>query len=70
MFDTQTQRPSVSAKPDGELYGTQHTNGGKVVIFAGALPIISNGSVTEAVGVSVGTLFQDISFAEAAMGCP
>jgi uncharacterized protein GlcG (DUF336 family) len=67
IFDTATQTLSVKARPGDELYGIQHSNGGKVVIFGGGLPIIRNGSVIGAVGVSAGTVIQDNSVAEAAI---
>ena len=45
--------------PGGPLYGIQHTNGGKIVIFGGGEPLLINGSVAGALGVSGGTLEED-----------
>ena len=45
--------------PGGPLYGIQHTNGGKIVIFGGGEPLLVNGSMAGAVGVSGGTLEED-----------
>ena len=52
-----------SGKP---LFGIQDSNAGKVVIFAGGVPVRANGNVVGAVGASAGTVEQDLAVAEAA----
>lgn len=47
------------AAPGGELYGIQHTNGGRIVIFGGGVPITRSGAVIGGFGVSGGTAAQD-----------
>lgn len=47
------------AAPGGELYGIQHTNGGRIVIFGGGVPLIVNGNVVGGVGVSGGNAEED-----------
>lgn len=48
------------AKPGGSLYGIQHTNGGKIVIFGGGEPLVnSKGEIVGGLGVSGGTAEQD-----------
>jgi uncharacterized protein GlcG (DUF336 family) len=47
------------ATPGGSLYGIQHTNNGKIVIFGGGDPLIYNGSIVGGLGVSGGTEEQD-----------
>jgi uncharacterized protein GlcG (DUF336 family) len=47
------------AQPGGELYGIQNTNGGKIVIFGGGIPLMRGGRVIGAIGVSGGSEKQD-----------
>jgi uncharacterized protein GlcG (DUF336 family) len=54
-----------AAKPGGALFGIEVTNGG-LVIFGGGIPLVdAAGAVVGAVGVSAGTVPQDITVAEA-----
>jgi uncharacterized protein GlcG (DUF336 family) len=48
------------------LFGIAQSNGGKVVIFGGGLPIAIGATIIGAVGTSAGTVEQDIAVAEAA----
>lgn len=50
------------ALPDGPLYGIQNTNGGKIVIFGGGDPLVKDGVLVGAIGVSGGTAQQDTEF--------
>lgn len=52
------------SQPGGDLYGIQHTNEGKIVIFGGGIPIIHNGKVIGGLGVSGGSEAQDTALAE------
>jgi uncharacterized protein GlcG (DUF336 family) len=55
-------------QPGAELYGLEHTSGG-LVAFGGGVPIIRNGTIigaVGAVGVSAGSVDQDVTVAEAA----
>jgi uncharacterized protein GlcG (DUF336 family) len=54
------------AQPGREAYGIQHSNGGRVVIFAGGVPIQRGAQVIGAVGVSGGVGEQDAIIADAA----
>lgn len=47
------------ARPNGELYGIQFTNGGRIVIFGGGDPLNVNGETVGGIGVSGGTNEQD-----------
>ena len=58
-----TQLKSLS-QPGGELYGIQHTNGGKIVVFGGGVPIRCGGKVIGGLGVSGGSESQDTALAE------
>lgn len=52
------------AQPGGALYGIQHTNNGRIVIFGGGIPIMSNGQCIGGLGVSGGSEEQDTALAE------
>ena len=54
-----------AAAPDGPLYGIEVTNGG-LVIFGGGIPLtMGSGDVVGAIGVSAGTVGQDVIVAQA-----
>ena len=51
------------AQPGEGLYGIQHTNEGKIVIFGGGEPLEVDGKIIGAIGVSGGTAEQDTMLA-------
>ncbi|MGF1470514.1 MAG: heme-binding protein [Rubrobacteraceae bacterium] len=53
------------AQPGQPLFGVNTTNGGRVVIFAGGLPLVRDGEVVGAVGVSGGHVDEDEEVAQA-----
>ncbi len=59
-----TAELAEAAQPGAPLYGIQVTNGG-LVIFGGGIPLTVAGEVVGAVGVSAGTIEEDISVARA-----
>jgi uncharacterized protein GlcG (DUF336 family) len=65
-FDIETKALSALAQPGKDFYGIHESNNGKVMIFAGGVPLKRNGVVVGAVGVSGGTGKQDQAVAEAA----
>ena len=53
------------AVPGGSLYGIQFTNGGKIVIFGGGVPLYNKaGKIIGGLGVSGGSEGEDTSLAE------
>ncbi len=66
IFDKPTSLLAELAQPGAPLYGIQQTNGGRVVIFGGGIPLRAAGAVIGAVGASAGTIEQDIAVAQAA----
>jgi uncharacterized protein GlcG (DUF336 family) len=58
-FQMSTAKLAELAAPGGSLYGIQHTNEGKVVIFGGGEPLYVNDVMIGAIGVSGGTAEQD-----------
>lgn len=55
------------AQPGAPLFGIQRSLNGRAVIFGGGVPVLSNCSVMGAIGVSAGTVEQDVAVAVAAM---
>jgi hypothetical protein len=54
------------AQPGGALYGIQHTHNGRIILFGGGYPLCIKGEVVGAIGVSGGTVEQDMAVAELA----
>ena len=55
------------AKPGDSLYGVQNTNNNRIVIFGGGIPFKYKEKVVGAIGVSGGSVEEDICVAEYAM---
>jgi uncharacterized protein GlcG (DUF336 family) len=64
-FDMSTEALGAMSQPGEMCYGIHASNDLKVIIFGGGIPLIRNGNVVGAVGVSGGTVPQDIEVAEA-----
>jgi uncharacterized protein GlcG (DUF336 family) len=60
-----TREIGEMAQPGQPLFGINTTNGGRIVIFAGGVPLVRDGEVVGAVGVSGGTPDEDHEVAEA-----
>lgn len=58
-FQMSTAELAKLAAPGGSLYGIQHTNEGKIVIFGGGEPLYQGEKLIGAIGVSGGTAEQD-----------
>lgn len=48
------------AKESGDLYGIEASNAGRIVLFGGGLPIFVNGKLSGGIGVSGGTVEEDL----------
>jgi uncharacterized protein GlcG (DUF336 family) len=48
------------AAPGKELYGIQHTHGGRIILFGGGLPLKLKGVVAGGIGVSGGSVDEDM----------
>jgi len=64
-FDIATRDLAPLAQPGGDFFGIDASNGGRVMIFAGGIPLKRAGKVVGAIGVSGGSGEQDQSVAEA-----
>ncbi len=67
-FDIETGALAAPAQPGQQFYGIHASNGGRVMIFAGGIPLRRDGQVVGAVGVSGGSGEQDQAVAEAGAG--
>ena len=65
-FDLPTADLAAESQPGGQFYGIQESNKGRIMIFAGGIPLKRRGKVVGAVGVSGGDGDQDTAVAEAA----
>lgn len=64
-FDITTKDLAENSQPGDDFYGINASNKGKVMIFAGGIPLTRDGEVVGAVGVSGGIGEQDQAVAEA-----
>ena len=67
-FDIATKDLGDNSQPTQQFFGIHTTNHGKVAIFAGGVPLVRDGKVVGAVGVSGGSGEQDQTVAESAAG--
>jgi len=66
-FDITTLDLGRNSQPGGQFFGIHASNHGRVMVFAGGLPIKMNGQIAGRVGVSGGSGEQDQAVAEAAV---
>jgi uncharacterized protein GlcG (DUF336 family) len=64
-FNTSTRDLAALAQPGREFFGINTSNEGRIMIFAGGLPLKRGGKVVGAIGVSGGSGEQDQAVAEA-----
>ncbi len=64
-FDIATKDLAKESQPGGQFFGIHESNEGRIMIFAGGIPLKLNGQVVGAIGVSGGSGQQDQSVAEA-----
>lgn len=62
-----THKLSQLCSPGQVLYGLQNTNNGRIVIFGGGFPIWENGVIIGGIGVSGGSVEEDMKVAEGAL---
>ncbi|WP_336715501.1 GlcG/HbpS family heme-binding protein [Arthrobacter sp. USHLN218] len=64
-FDIQTKDLGDNSQPGNQFYGIHASNQGRIMIFAGGIPLTRDGNVVGAIGVSGGSGDQDHAVAEA-----
>jgi uncharacterized protein GlcG (DUF336 family)/catechol 2,3-dioxygenase-like lactoylglutathione lyase family enzyme len=63
-FDIATKELGVHSQPGGQFFGIHASNNGRIMIFAGGIPLKQNGILVGAIGVSGGSGEQDHAVAE------
>jgi uncharacterized protein GlcG (DUF336 family) len=64
-FDIATKDLAAHAQSGGQFFGIHVSNDGRIMIFAGGIPLTRDGKVVGAIGVSGGSGEQDHAVAEA-----
>src|SRR3954467_11335669 len=64
-FDITTKDPASHSQPGNQFFGIHASNNGKIMIFAGGIPLKKDGKVVGAIGVSGGSGDQDHAVAAA-----
>jgi len=64
-FDISTKDLATHSQSGGQFFGIHASNDGKIMIFAGGIPLKKRGKVVGAIGVSGGSGDQDHAVAEA-----
>ena len=64
-FDIATKDLAAHSQSGGQFFGIHASNDGKIMIFAGGIPLKVDGKVVGAIGVSGGSGEQDHAVAEA-----
>jgi len=64
-FDIATRDLATHSQSGGQFFGIHASNHGRIMIFAGGIPLKRDGKVVGAVGVSGGSGDQDHAVAEA-----
>ncbi|PKQ22605.1 MAG: ATP:cob(I)alamin adenosyltransferase [Actinobacteria bacterium HGW-Actinobacteria-5] len=59
-FKLPTAALAEASAPSGELHGIEVTNAGRVVVFGGGLPVFVDGRLAGGIGVSGGTVAEDV----------
>ncbi|WP_433285560.1 GlcG/HbpS family heme-binding protein [Pseudonocardia sp. CA-142604] len=65
LMNRRTDELAPLVQPGAELYGLEQTAGG-MVTFGGGIPLYRGGELVGAVGVSAGTVDEDVTVASAA----
>jgi uncharacterized protein GlcG (DUF336 family) len=64
-FDISTQDLAQHSQSGGQFFGIHASNHGRVMVFAGGIPLKRDGKIVGAIGVSGGSGEQDHTVAEA-----
>ncbi len=64
-FDISTKDLAKHSQSGKQFFGIHASNDGKIMVFAGGIPLKKNGQVVGAIGVSGGSGTQDHAVAEA-----
>lgn len=67
-FQCETGDLQEATRPHGPIYGLNDAHGGRLVVFPGGIPLVRDGKIMGAIGVSTGTVEQDQEVATAGAG--
>ncbi|MET3812311.1 heme-binding protein [Arthrobacter sp. UYEF3] len=67
-FQCETGHLQEATRPHGPIYGLNDAHGGRLVVFPGGIPLVRDGKIMGAIGVSTGTIEQDQEVATAGAG--
>jgi uncharacterized protein GlcG (DUF336 family) len=65
-FQQQTAHLQEDTRPGGPIFGLSDAHGGRLVVFPGGIPLVRDGEIVGAIGVSTGTVEQEVAEAGAA----
>ena len=63
-FQCETADLQEMTRPDGSIYGLSDAHGGRLVVFPGGVPLVRDGQIYGAIGVSTGTIEEDQQVAD------
>ena len=66
-FRSPTHELKDRAKESGDLYGLEGSSSGRICVFGGGFPVFVNGTIAGGIGVSGGTVEQDMVIADHAI---
>ena len=66
-FTAPTHALADRAKESGDLFGVQGSSSGRICVFGGGYPVFVNGTIAGGIGISGGTVEQDMVIAEHAL---
>jgi uncharacterized protein GlcG (DUF336 family) len=64
-FQCETGDLQGVTRQDGPIYGLSDAHGSRLAVFPGGIPLVRDGSIVGAIGVSTGTIEQDQEVASA-----
>lgn len=64
-FQQETKNLQEPTRPEGDIFGLSDAHGGRLVVFPGGIPLVKDGEIIGAIGVSTGTIGEDQAVAEA-----
>ncbi|WKY47870.1 heme-binding protein [Eubacteriaceae bacterium ES3] len=62
-----TDQFAAAAKESGPLFGLANCDKGRMVVFGGGFPIVIDGEIVGAIGVSGGSVEEDMTVAQAGL---
>jgi uncharacterized protein GlcG (DUF336 family) len=64
-FQGETASLQEATRPEGPIFGLSDAHGGRLAVFPGGIPLVRDGHIMGAIGVSTGTVEQDQEVASA-----